>query len=148
MHEIIQAVEDYWRSLCSDDGIAAKADFDIIAVPAKCWPSVSMVEVEYSPRRYRYVVFGSANVKAYGMDITGLYLDELDAGGKNQKYAGQFDEAVDQCHPIYEDDSYTKADGSLYAFEGGCFPLMGEDGRVSHLVLATALSRNHVAYKS
>jgi hypothetical protein len=149
-HRVIENVERYWRGLIRPGELAPRhGDFDILDVPPDLWPSVTKVAVEHGRTlRFRFVVFGGANVRAYGDDLTGRYLDEVDVGGNNDKYAGQFAEAVTERRPVYETDSYVREDVNTYAFEGGCYPLIGEDGRVSHLVLATALYRNNLPYSS
>lgn len=145
MHPAIQTFEDYWTGLKKGRKAPLKADFDIADLPPKLWSYVSLVEIEPDPRRYRYAVFSTANRDAYGMDITGLYLDELDVGGNEEKYRRQFDEASLEVHPIYEVDRYDKQDGNEYGFEGGCYPLTDAQGVTTHLVLITALYRNGAA---
>lgn len=145
-HPAIESFERHWNSLRTEGSIPRRRDFDILDVAGKLWPYISLVEVEWEPRRYRYVVFSSANRDAYGADITGRYLDEIDLGGNLDKYTMQFNEAAEQQHPIYETDSYTLQDGDEYSFDGGCFPLLGEDGRVSHLVLVKAYHRNRTPF--
>ena len=145
-HPAIENFERHWNGLRTEGSLPRRRDFDILDVAGKLWPYISLVEVEWEPRRYKYVVFSSANRDAYGADITGRYMDEIDLGGNLEKYTRQFDEAVSAQHPIFEKDSYLREDGHEYGFEGGCFPLLGDDDRVSHLVLVTALYRNKAPY--
>lgn len=144
MHPAIEAFEEYWTALRKGAKAPFKADFDIADLPPKLWPYVTLVEIEQTPRRYKYTVFSTANRDAYGVDLTGLYMDEIDLGGNAEKYTAQFDDASLNIHPIYETDSYVREDGHRYGFEGGCYPLIGPEGLTSHLVLITALYRNDV----
>lgn len=145
-HPAIETFEQHWNSLRVGEVAPRRRDFDILDLPGKLWHYITLVEVEREPRRYKYVVFSSANRDAYCEDITGRYMDEIDLGGNLEKYTRQFDEAADSQRPIFEKDSFMRDDGHEYGFEGGCFPLLGEDGHVSHLVLVTAMYRNKTPY--
>lgn len=45
-------------------------------------PSIALLDVVGDPPRFRFRLFGTKLVTAYGQDLTGKFVDEIDVGGK------------------------------------------------------------------
>lgn len=146
MHPAIDEFQRYWDQLKGDATAPLKSAFSVSQLRGKLWKYLALVEVERAPMRFKYVVFGRAHTESYGADLTGQYLDEIDVGDKSEEYQQQFEQVTTTQQPLFVRDEYRKEDGAHYSFEGGCFPLLGDDGQVSHLVLVVASYRNGVSY--
>ena len=96
---------------------------------------MSLLEVENTPRRFRYRLAGTSVVAAYGHDITGAYLDELDTGGQYDRYIHNFNEVADQRVINRTCDEYRLGNERLYRFDGHLYPFEGVYGDVSRIVI-------------
>jgi hypothetical protein len=65
-----------WQKIKGEKFMPSRKDFNP-AVATRLLPHISLVDVENSPRRYRFRLVGSATVKAMGRDVTGKYMDEI-----------------------------------------------------------------------
>jgi hypothetical protein len=135
MHPIAKAFDRYWRRLKGDREVPRFLDFNINDVPGEALPYMSLVQVENHPRRFRYRLAGTSVVAAYGRDITGLYLDELDTGGKYEAYVHNFNEAADDRVVNRTADEYQLENGRLYRFEGHLYPFEGVRGDISRIII-------------
>ncbi len=48
----------------------------------KLLPSIALLDVVGDPPRFRFRLFGTGLVDAYGQDLTNKFVDEIDVGGK------------------------------------------------------------------
>ncbi len=135
MHPIAAAFDDYWNSLKKGATIPCFIDFNINDVPVDALPFMSLMQVEERPRRFRYRLAGTSVVAAYGKDLTGVYLDELDTGGRYDEYVHNFNQAVDERVINRRQDEYTLADGRVYRFDGHLYPFEGVHGAVSRIIV-------------
>ncbi len=135
MHPIAKAFDRYWHALRGDRGIPHFLDFNVNDVPREALPYMSLLEVENNPRRYRYRLAGTSVVAAYGQDLTGQYLDELDIGGRYESYVHNFNEAADNLVVNRTSDQYMLESGRLYSFEGHLYPFEGVQGGVSRIIV-------------
>ena len=135
MHPIAAAFDDYWNALRKGADIPRFIDFNINHVPARALPFMSLMQVEERPRRFRYRLAGTSVVAAYGKDLTGVYLDELDTGGRYEEYVHNFNQTVDERVINRRRDEYTLADGSVYRFDGNLYPFEGVHGSVSRIIV-------------
>jgi len=44
-------------------------------------PTIALLDVVGEPPRFRFRLFGTRLVAAYGQDLTGKFVDEIDVGG-------------------------------------------------------------------
>lgn len=145
MHPLVQKFVDYWEGLKRGNTAPLRADFSIRDVPTSVWGRLDMMEVERDPLRFKFTVFGTKNMANYAGDITGHYLDEIDVGGKGDHFADEFRIVCETKAPRYKEDFYIREDGAKFGFEGGCFPLLGDDGEVSHLIIMSVSTRDGIA---
>lgn len=135
MHPIAKAFDRYWRHLKGSRQVPRFLDFNINDVPDEALPYMSLVEVQNRPRRFRYRLAGTSVVAAYGRDITGMYLDEMDTGGNYDTYVHNFNEAADDRLVNRTVDEYMLETGRLYRFDGHLYPFEGVDGGVSRIIV-------------
>ncbi len=67
----------YWRNKAQGRGMPSRTDIcpkDFVAL----LPTISLIDVEESPRRYRFRLVGTELWNIYQREITGSFVDELD----------------------------------------------------------------------
>ena len=72
----MRVLYEYWLSIKGDKFLPSRADFEPTKVP-QALTHITIINVEEDPRRYKLVLVGSENVKAFGSEVTGKYLDEI-----------------------------------------------------------------------
>lgn len=88
----------YWLDKRGDRQFPAKAAIDPVEFPY-ILGYVTLVDVEQSPRRYRFRLDGSILVELSGMDYTGRYLDELPGAEYVAFIKETYDRVVDSGEP-------------------------------------------------
>jgi len=145
---VIKAFDDHWHDLRGDRDIPLFADFRISKVPRKSIPYLCFLDVEYNPRRYKYRLIGTSIQAAYGADLKGKYIEDMEVvtEGKLAEFTGDLNLTVDQRTIARRIDSYELPDGSRYSFEGAIYPFMDKDSMVTHVISVVANLRNGVRY--
>jgi len=75
-NDILRKTYQYWLGMKGARSMPARTDLnpaDIVSL----LPHITLVDVEASPRRYKFRLIGTETVKAMGLDVTGQYLDQL-----------------------------------------------------------------------
>jgi len=129
----LKRLHEYWRGRCADAVMPARGavdplDFRFIL------GYVTLVEVEVSPRRYRFRLDGSILAMLSGMDYTGKYLDKLGLPDYIDFVAASYDRVVDLRRPY----AYRKQgafDTKSFDEETLILPL-GREPKVEHLMVA------------
>ena len=67
---------DYWSDKRAGEAMPSRTDVDLLDLPAQL-PNLFLVEVEHSPRRYRYRVVGTNLTEVLQENIAGRYVDEM-----------------------------------------------------------------------
>lgn len=67
---------DYWDGKRGDRAMPSPVDIDLLDLPIQL-PNIFMVDVEQSPRRYRYRAIGTNLTEILKEDLTGRYIDEM-----------------------------------------------------------------------
>ncbi len=78
----LQALLRYWLAVHPRDRLPGRRNFDPAEVPAALGNLV-LTDVERDPYRFRIRLMGTAVVRAFGRDFTGMYLDEALPGVGN-----------------------------------------------------------------
>ena len=78
---------------------------------------------------------GTSVVAAYGRDLTGVYMDELDTGGNYDHYVHNFNEVADERTVNRTADEYRLENGRLYRFDGHLYPFEGVRGDISRIII-------------
>ena len=129
----LQRLLEYWDKLRGQTAMPAKAAIDPLDF-RYILGYVTLVDVEASPRRYRFRLDGSILVRLSGMDYTGRYLDQLDMPDYIDFIAAGYDLVVDSGKPY----AYRKEgdfDAKSFDEETLILPL-GAGAAVGHLVVA------------
>ena len=125
---------DYWLEKRGDRPFPAKAEVDPVEFPY-ILGYVTLVDVEPSPRRYRFRLDGSILVELSGMDYTGRYLDELPGEEYVAFIVETYDRVVDSGEP-YRYRKNGLFDQQHFSEETIILPLGDNPPRVDMLVVA------------
>jgi len=131
--ERLRRLLGYWRGLCTQGTVPAKEAIDPIDF-RYILGYVTLVDVEGTPRRYRFRLDGSRLVELSGVDYTGKYLDQLGMPDYIDFIAATYDRVVDGERPY----AYRKEgafDELIFDEETLILPL-GREGAVRHLMVA------------
>ena len=129
----LRRLYEYWRGRCGTAVMPARSAIDPLDFRF-ILGYVTLVEVELSPRRYRFRLDGSILAMLSGMDYTGKYLDELGLPGYIDFVAASYDRVVDLRRPY----AYRKQgafDTKSFDEETLILPL-GRNDTVEHLMVA------------
>jgi hypothetical protein len=99
-------------------------------------PRIALVDVIGDLPRFRFRLFGSGLVAAYGQDLTGKFLDEIDLGTKSVPEAFQHAvRVVRECRPHFGRTRFTKqGDNRRVEYERIVLPLSA-DGSTVNMIL-------------
>ncbi len=118
---MIRFLHGWWLSKCAGD-IPDRADFD----PADfkpLLPYLFIADVEREPFRIRYRLVGTKVVDATGMNITGLYLDELLPPNPEEPWLEYYRRAYEERAPVFGCSEAPTLSGGRFTYEFGLFPL-------------------------
>jgi hypothetical protein len=124
---------EYWNALRGDAAMPPKAAIDPIDF-RYILGYVTLVDVEATPRRYRFRLDGSILARLSGIDYTGRYLDDLGMPDYIDFIAAGYDLVVDGLAP-YAYRKEADFDAKTYDEETLILPL-GAAGTVTHLMVA------------
>ena len=136
-HELLKNVHTYWL---------AKRGFRI-APPSSAiqfdemtafLPDIALIDVVGDPPRFRYRLCGTRATGAYGEDVTGKFLDEIDFGTLSLEKdisVSFFTKIARECRPQFARIRFTKQQDERYVdYERIALPL-SEDGRTVNMIL-------------
>jgi len=98
-------------------------------------PNVALIDVVGNIPRFRFRLFGTGLVKAYGQDITGKFADEVDLDTIGPDIIAQFTKVVRECQPAVARIRFTKTGDHRYVqYERLALPL-AETGTTVNMIL-------------
>jgi len=126
----LRAAYRYWDT--KRRGRTAPSRLDLDPLEMKGFLSqVFLVDVEGRQPRYRVRLIGTSFALAYGEDITGSFIDELDLGISKERILAAFDQVARDCAPSYREPTQCRlSDGRVVAFECLRLPLSSDRNRV------------------
>jgi hypothetical protein len=106
-------------------------------------PHIALVDVMGDPPRFRFRLFGSSLVAAYGQDITGKFADEIDLGKTS---VPEFFElalsVVREVSPRFGRTQFTKqGDRRRVEYERALLPLSNDGSTVSMILCGYAVEK-------
>ena len=67
---------EFWKGYCVGDALPDVSKVDPLLIPAEALPGVDLIEVKFSPTRFRIRLWGTGNVAAAGQDYSGTQMEE------------------------------------------------------------------------
>jgi hypothetical protein len=91
----------YWRRIHTQDGgLPGRQHLDPTDIP-RLLPFIWLADVQRTPLRFRYRLFGTEHVRVLGRDFTGFWIDEAHPNFLGAAAYGQFAAAAEQATPGY-----------------------------------------------
>ncbi len=100
----LRKVYDYWQQKRGVRAMPARRDIDPAEL-VSVLPHLILVDVEPGPR-FRYRLFGTAVVEAFGSDPTGQYIDVVMVGAYKAFLLGLYNDLVVSKKPVYSTSIY------------------------------------------
>lgn len=144
-HEPLRKLLAYWLAKKGDRPAPQRADIDPAEIKSLL-PHLGIVDVERAdvdgrPLRFRYRLAGTEIAKAYGFDLTGRYLDELDLNNHQQDITAEYARAAETGEPSCSVFEYTRNDGRHISYERLVLP-MSSDGRIIDMLIGGCVFDN------
>jgi hypothetical protein len=134
-HQSLRDLHAYWLSKKGTRKAPARSAIDPDEM-VKLLPSIAMLDVVGDPPRFRFRLFGTRLATAYGQDLTGKFVDEIDVGGRiPPELLARAAKVVRQCCIDVGRSQYTKkSDQRRVEYERILLPL-SEDGETVNMIL-------------
>jgi hypothetical protein len=105
-------------------------------------PDIALIDVVGDPPRFLVRFDGTKVAEAYGEDVTGKFLDEIDLGAARAGIIDLCIKVVTECRPRVAWVRYTKQrDGRLHEYERIILPLSDDGKAVNTLMLVFAFEK-------
>lgn len=130
---INQAALDYWRSLCSDRGVPARADLQLEDM-VDILPNIVLLDVLRDPLDFRYRLIGTRIEEFMAEPYTGRRLSEIPHQAPPSEIWRSCERAVSTAAPIYDDAPYVGPKKDLVTPEAMLLPL-ADDGITVNMLL-------------
>ena len=106
-------------------------------------PDISLVDVVGDPPRFFFCLCGTGVAEAYGENLTGKYLEEIDleSVSLNTDFRDFYSKLVRGCRPQVFRIRFTKRDGRYLEYERIGLPLSDDGKTVNMLLFAYAFDR-------
>jgi hypothetical protein len=131
----LRNLHDYWRAKKGERIAPPRSAIRPEDIPALL-SHIALFDVIGDPPRLRYRVFGTGLVKAYGQDLTGKFVDEVDLGRDSVKdMLACTVMVVRECRIHISRSRFTKeGDKRRIEYERILLPL-SEDGKTVNMIL-------------
>jgi hypothetical protein len=134
-HRSLKELYAYWISKRGTLIAPARSAIRLEEIPALL-PNIALTDVVGDPPRFRIRLFGANLAAAYGEDLAGRFLDEVDFGSVSRQTTNLFAKMVRECRPQVVRAQYTKfRDGRRIDYERIALPL-SEDGKAVSMILS------------
>ncbi len=133
LHQSLKDLLAYWLSKKGERMAPPRSAINPADI-VRHLPTIAIINVTGDPPRFSYRLFGTALAEAYGQDLTGRFLDEVDLDHISLAVLRQVEKVVREgCVSVHR-DSFTKRDGRYLEYERICLPL-SDDGRIVNMIL-------------
>ena len=133
----LQHLHNYWQSKLNGRIMPSRADINPAEMKAFL-PLIVLFDVE-AGQRLRIRLSGTRAVEAYGSEITGRYLDELELGDRREAIMAAHAQCIASRAPHYWTDIHTRmTDGGKLRVEHLDTPLSADGETVNMLLVGAA----------
>lgn len=135
----------YWRGKRATRAMPKRRDIDPMEIPAVL-PYVLLVE-RSDGQRFRFRLAGTAVVDAYGMELTGRYVDEVFPPARRVLAEQHYAMVYDSARPISAVNRYTNSRGVEHVATRLILPLAGDrdaDNGVQFLLIGQTCTYDRI----
>jgi hypothetical protein len=141
-HQFLRDLHDYWLSKKGSRIAPPRSAIAPEEIAVALLPNIALLDVIDEPPRFRIRLFGTGLVEAFGEDVTGKYLDEIDIGSIALEVCARFTEVVHKCCPQTVSVHLSKQTKSRYLeYERIALPLSQDGMRVNMILCGFAVIR-------
>ena len=131
-HPALRDLHRHWEARRGERAMPSRADMDPVELPRKLLPNLFLVDVEDSPRRFRYRLVGTELTAVMRRELAGQYIDEMPF--LFRKFAlPAYAEAMERACPTYREINAIEALWRI-RYKRLLLPL-SEDGRRINMIL-------------
>ena len=134
IHGSLQDLHAYWLAKRSSRMAPPRSTIWLEDV-ARIIPNIALIDVVGDPPRFRFHLCGTRLAEAYGENVTGKYLDEMDLGSISFPTLNLYANIVRECRVQVVRARFNKRrDGRYVDYERIGLPL-SEDGKAVNVIL-------------
>ena len=138
-HPKVRALTEYWLSIHPAEGIPGRQHFEPLDVPALL-PNIYLVDVCPATRTFTFRLMGTALVKLFDRDHTGLPFETAYDGGRRSHSYRDMVGMLSSRQPCWRKaPGYFRKDRDHLTLERVVFPL-ARDGRTVDIILGLILA--------
>lgn len=128
----IEAFDRYWNEIRGGKRWPSRADLDPVDIP-RLLPYIYLIDV-LGPKRFRFRLVGTSVVDHEGLDVTGLYVDELVYGGWNKLLIDHYSQVVETGSASDYEGSVVVPHREFKRYRRRLFPLSADGETVNMIV--------------
>ena len=140
----VQRLADYWQHKRGDRPMPARADIDPAEIKPLL-PYLLIADVFADPVRVRYRLAGTAVCEAFGRNIAGRWLDELEVNGGVPFWVEQYGRLIASRAPVFGRASGMLADVELFRADWTLLPLSSDGLHVDQCLEMEDWTKGHPA---
>lgn len=132
-HQALRELYAYWNAKRGDSFAPPRSAIDPAEI-RRLLPLILLLDVIGTPPRFRVRLAGTKVVEAYGREITGFHIDELDLDKMDHVVLANLVEVVEKGCPSLAHREYTRNDGRHMKYERLVLPLSSDGVKVDKLL--------------
>lgn len=135
-HPRLTGLYRFWNARRGARAMPCRADF----LPEDMLPFLGyiiLIDVEETPRRFRFRLVGTEIVQSYGFEVTGKYTDAVQPPSYRDMIERHYAQAAALARPVAHRMSFTESPGRIHELVRLSLPLSDDGARVNMLMLAS-----------
>ncbi len=138
-HPKVRALTEYWLSIHPAEGLPGRQHFDPLDIPTLL-PNLYLVDVRPETRRFAFRLMGTALVKLFDRDYTGLPFEcAYDSGKRSHSYRDMIEMLRSRQPRWRKAPGYFKRDRDHLTLERVVLPL-ARDGSTVDIIIGMILA--------
>lgn len=125
----VRQLRDYWDSKRLGRAVPVRADIDPAEIKPLL-PYLLIADLFTDPLRVRFRLAGTQVCEAFGFNIAGRWLEDLDLSADAEFWLGQYQRLIAVPAPIYGRTTGTRAGVEMFRSDWAMFPLSSDGQRV------------------
>ena len=125
----VRQLRDYWESKRRGRALPARADIEPVEIKSLL-PDLIIADLFTDPLRVRFRLAGTRVCDAFGFNIVGRWLEELNVAADIPFWVAQYGRMMTTQAPVYGRTTGTHGDFELFRGNWAMFPLSSDGQRV------------------
>jgi hypothetical protein len=125
----VRQLRDYWESKRRGRAVPARSDIDPAEIKPLL-PYLVIADISAEPLRIRFRLAGTRVCEAFGFNIAGRFLEELDLVADVGFWLAQYRRMITAPAPVFGRTTGTRGEVEMFRSDWGVFPLSSDGQRV------------------